>query len=416
MVITDLGPLEQAILEAVVAAEVLGLPQDCATLHRLLPGYRTHFRNVEAALSEGRPVRRWLLASGSFFVLRDRADSAVVVAAGRRRAQAAWDRRSAGVRGLSKLPWLEAVAAVGPFAQGYLPEIESPLDLVVIAEGGRADLARTALGVYRRALRRGDGGLRILVVLDADDLALEPTGSVEALLWGSLQPLVGEDAWIEFRRANPWLDKRFPNDHPVQLEVPHLLSERRLDGRLAGLRRAQVGRPKEGLLRSERRSGGLLGRLEERAVRRLGGGADLGVLGALASSAFGDYESRLEAVRTWAFDIEEAEVEEADIEEAEVEEADIEEAEVEEAEVEETELEVEETELEVEEAEVEETELEVEETELEVEDADTHSAVRGSQRERGADRRRRGGRRSTASTEEGQPGRGQGRRRSRRRG
>jgi hypothetical protein len=408
MVITDLGPLEQGILEAVVGAETLGLPQDCATLHRLLPRYRTHSRNVTSALSEGRPLRHWLLSSGPYFVLRDRANSAVVVSAGRRRARAAWAERSGAVRGLSKLPWVEAVAAVGPFAQGFLPTIDAPLDLVVIAEGGRADLARRALGIFRRARRMGDTGLRILAVLDADHLSLSPSSSVDALLWASLQPVVGAPGWEEFRSANPWLQQRFPNHYAVQPDVPALVSERRLEGRLAGLRRARLVAPSEdSLLRSELRRGGLLGRLEERASGRLGSGSDLGVLQALSPSAEADYEARLESVRTWAFEVEDEHEVAVAVEPAI-------------ADQDEVGVEVED------EAEVEaEVDVEVEDevgdqvevgAELEVGDQDevdvAGTVVRASRRVRGPDRRGRG-RRAGASPEEGQSASGQGRRRQR---
>jgi hypothetical protein len=300
------------------------------------------------------------------------------------------------------------VAAVGPFAQGFLPTIDAPLDLVVIAEGGRADLARRALGIFRRARRMGDTGLRILAVLDADHLSLSPSSSVDALLWASLQPVVGAPGWEEFRSANPWLQQRFPNHYAVQPDVPALVSERRLEGRLAGLRRARLVAPSEdSLLRSELRRGGLLGRLEERASGRLGSGSDLGVLQALSPSAEADYEARLESVRTWAFEVEDEHEVAVAVEPAI-------------ADQDEVGVEVED------EAEVEaEVDVEVEDevgdqvevgAELEVGDQDevdvAGTVVRASRRVRGPDRRGRG-RRAGASPEEGQSASGQGRRRQR---
>lgn len=403
MLTTDLGPLEQAILTAVVGAEALGLPQDSATLHRLLPSYRTHEGNVVAALAEGRPLRQWLLAAGPYFVLRDRADSAVVVSAGRRRAKAAWQERSGAVRGLSKLPWVEAVAAVGPFSQGFLPSIDRPLDLVVIAEGGRTDLARGALGLFRRASRSGEAGLRVLAVLDSDALSLTPLGPLDALLWASLQPVVGAAAWGEFRAANSWLKQRFPNSYSVQPEVPGLVSSLRLDGRLAGLRRRRIGDSTgQELMRSERRKGGLLGRLEERAAGRLGSGVDVGILGALDSSAVPDFEARIEAVRAWAFEIESPVEIEA---RAAVDEA-VEEAVAEEAVAEEAVAEVAE--------EVVSVEVETDEEVEAPEDEQQHVTVRGSRRAR-EDTHRTSARRAASSPEKGQSRRGQGRRRAGRR-
>ena len=337
------------------------------------------------------------MATGPYFVFRDRADSAVVVSAGRRRAKAAWQERSGVVRGLSKLPWIEAVAAVGPFSQGFLPTIDRPLDLVVLAEGGRADLARGALGLYRRARRSGDAGIRILVVLDADALNITPSGPVDALLWASLQPLVGAEAWDEFRAANDWLRQRFPNSYSVQPEVPGLVSSLRLDGRLAGLRRRRIGDSSgQQLMRSERRRGGLLGRLEDRASGRLGAGGDIGILGALDPSTVTDFEARTEAVRSWAFEGQEPTGLEASAGSDEVDLA-----------VDEVDLAVGEVDLAV--GEVADVEVALEAGLRE--DGQRPSVVRGSRRARGATRRR-SSRRAASAAEEGQSSRGQGRRRS----
>ncbi|MEE2828978.1 MAG: hypothetical protein VX498_07310 [Myxococcota bacterium] len=308
MLYSDLGPLEQAVLQTVVRSEALGLPSDLDDLWHFL-SYRTHRSNLESALRTGQPLRNWITASGPFYVLCDRAQSAVGVSAGRRRAEAAWEERSGLVRGLSKLPWVEAVGVVGALSWGYLPDIGDPIDLVVIAEGGRGDLARRALGLYRRARGKGASGLRVLEVLDADSLSLGPAVGIEALLWANLCPVVNEQAWEQFRLSNSWIGEQFPNLRPRSRSVPGPLSDRRLDGRLASLRRARVeasGAGGESLLQSGRRRRGLVARLEERALGRLSPGDDLGIGGTLPAGAAAGTSERLEAIATWSFEVEAA--------------------------------------------------------------------------------------------------------------
>ncbi|MEE2829253.1 MAG: hypothetical protein VX498_08695 [Myxococcota bacterium] len=314
----DLGPLERAILESVVAAEVLGLPRDVEDLHRFLPGYHTHQRNVAAALAPGRGLSNWLVRSGPYFLMRDRADSAVGVRAGSHRAASDWEDCAGLLRGMAKLPWIEAVAAIGPFAQGYQPTIGRSLDLVVIAEGGRADLARGALAAFRRAHAglgllgkpRPKQPLRVVRVLDADQLELVQPDATESTLWASLNPLIGLAAWEHFFASNSWIRDRFPNWSVRDVGVPRPVSERRLDGRLARIRRGRVSLPGNlgNLLRSEGRREGLLTQVEDRVSSRAIVGSDLGlraVLDGLEATVYGD---RLEGIKTWAFDEEPAEV------------------------------------------------------------------------------------------------------------
>lgn len=314
----DLGPLERAILESVIAAEVLGLPRDLENLHRFLPGYHTHQRNVAAALAPGRALSNWLVRSGPYFLMRDRADSAVGVRAGSHRAASDWEDCAGLLRGMAKLPWVEAVAAIGPFAQGYQPAIGRPLDLVVIAEGGRADLARGGLAAFRRAHAGlgflGTSGqkkpLRVVRVLDADQLELAKPDATEALLWASLNPLVGLAAWDHFLASNPWLRARFPNWSLRDVGVPRPVSDRRLDGRLARIRRSRISLPGNlgTLLRSEGRREGLLNQLEARFSSRAIVGSDLGVRAALDDLEATIYGDRLEGVQSWTFDEEPSEV------------------------------------------------------------------------------------------------------------
>lgn len=245
--ILDLGPLEQAVLRAVVLAESIDAPLSRASIWRTLPGYRTALPNVRAALATGAPLRSFLLEAKDRFVLQDRAPVLRGMAERQGRADALWRDLKRKMRGLCKLPWVEAVGIGGHMAWGVL-EDGAPIDLVVIAEGGRVPLARAAVRTWRKATRT-EQVIRLAAVLDADDLELA-LDDLHAAWWLlAVRPVSNEDAFHRLWQANQEAGAFFPNfDSEVTGGLPEYLLADRVDGRLARLRRSLVAQDDDGVL------------------------------------------------------------------------------------------------------------------------------------------------------------------------
>lgn len=269
--ITDLGPMEQAILKAVVHAELLGSALSAARLWRGLPGYSTHLPNVEAALADGAPLRGWVARHGELFAAIDRSAVAHGMAAASRRADARWDLVRPVVRGVAKLPWIEAVGCVGHIGRGSLDDVQAPCLLVLIAEGGRTRLAARAIDAWRRGRRAQAELFEVVEVIDSDELVQPTPSSSVALAWTSLRPVSNPAGWQSFVDANPWLATSFPcwtlgaPEHPDRS-----VADRRLDGRFAAARRALVAGRADGALLGDAERRGRLRGLEDRFERRLG--------------------------------------------------------------------------------------------------------------------------------------------------
>lgn len=309
--IHDLGPLEQAVLRALVLAECIDAPLSRASIWRTLPGYRTALPNVRAALMPGAPLRHFVVEAKDRFVLQDRAEVLRQMAVRQGRADQRWRDGKRLLRGVCKLPWIEAVGIGGRMAWGVLEDGEA-LDLVVIAEGGRVPLARAALRAWRKAAGQKDT-IRIAAVLDADDLAL-PAGDQHAAWWLlSVRPVSNEPAFHRLWSANPWAGEQFPNfDTEVTGGLPEYGLADRIDGKLAVLRRAAVASDDDGVLLTSagRRATGaedaLQGLVSSRPIARAcnewvdDSGVDV-TRGLKLGDLPADFDRRWRAVATWTF-------------------------------------------------------------------------------------------------------------------
>lgn len=248
MNMNDLGPLESAALRALAQAELIDAPLTVASLWRSLPGYTTSLPNLRAALADGAPLRNYVARDKDCFALQGRDDLLQSMGARQGASDARWRELKDVLRGLGKLPWVEAVGITGTMAWGLLDEERLPCELVIIAEGGRAPLARASVRVWRKAARLTTK-VRIAAVLDADHLAVPATGPTAAWWLLAVRPVVNAAAFQRLWAANQWAGTLFPNfDVDSTGGQPQYFLGERVDGKLAAVRRAAVTSADDGVL------------------------------------------------------------------------------------------------------------------------------------------------------------------------
>ena len=312
MELARLGPLEQAILRAVLQAEAMGSAHSLPALWCCLPNYKTGLVNVRAAVAEGTPLRRYLSASRGNFSLRDREDLLQALPRERWKGDQRWNEAVLPIRGLARLPYIEGVALAGTMAWGRQPEPGQPIELVVLAEGGRTAQASRVIGLYLRSRPAIQRMLRVVELIDCDHLERPDGGEVRALALLTLRPVVAESGFEALWTANPWLMDHFPNFRSGAFSLSSLtdpyLGERE-DGTLATLRRRVVDAASDGepaLMTTARRHGGLLGRLEEtirgRSPLLPGPGSEVSLASLLDSQVM----ARWEELATWEWPLEDA--------------------------------------------------------------------------------------------------------------
>lgn len=257
----DLGPLDQALLQAFVLADAEGLCLTAPMARRALPGFRTDLANVRAALLDGQPLRTLLAEAGGFFVLRDRAERLRELPARQHRAGSWIERYGKALVGLGKLPWVEGVAIQGPTAWGQWPIHGAPR-LAVLTEGGRAALAQRAVQAFLQ-LRFLKAARPEAFFIDVDDVEPEARGLGATFARASLLPITFGDAFAARWAAGPDA-AHFPQGGPgIQHGLALAPSQPRVDGRLAAWRRALVAPGVETAVGQRSRRPTVIDRLEE---------------------------------------------------------------------------------------------------------------------------------------------------------
>ena len=121
------------------------------------------------------------------------------------------------MRGLCKLPFVEAVAVTGSLAWGCLPDVEEPCSLVLIAEGGRVASAQGSAALYCKARGARGAELQVLRVLDADSLDFPEPGLDVGLAVAALRPVTNPEAWA---RRTPGSLSSTPTGIPGRRSFP----------------------------------------------------------------------------------------------------------------------------------------------------------------------------------------------------
>jgi len=202
-------PIGQAILQALLYADVFDYPLTADEIHRYLPGVPASAETVRAFLFDG--FARGTLVEGSgFFALADRAE---VLAVRRRReavAQRMWKRAHRYARLIAHLPFVRLVAVTGTLAVGNV-EPDDDIDLFIVTAPGRLWLCRAlVIGVVRLARLFGDELCPNYLVTERA-LEIRERNLFTARELAQMVPLFGSATYRRLRDANRWVLDYLPN-------------------------------------------------------------------------------------------------------------------------------------------------------------------------------------------------------------
>lgn len=239
MTTVALGPLERAILKTVVFADLFDYPLDGDQLGRRLMGYEAADGAVADALSDGEPLSSLVKQDAGLFFLEGRKDLVAVRARREASSQAYLATRVDAIRGMCKLPFVEAVALSGSLAHKNLMDGKRDVDLFVIFEGGRLWSGLASTWLYRN-LKGKDFCLNYAV--SAEELLLPSRSLFDAFQLLTLVPLMNLPGFEALWAANAsWTGPMFPNwSADITVEGMQDYLGGRFDGRLAMSRRERL--------------------------------------------------------------------------------------------------------------------------------------------------------------------------------
>jgi len=212
------GPLEPAIVESLLYADLFDYPLAADEIHRYLPGRAASRDALEAALTAS-VTRGELSRVDGFFTLPGR--EPIVPLRQRRQAlaRAQWARARRYARLITQLPFVRLVAVSGTLAVENV-EAKDDTDFLIVTAPGRLWLTRAlVIGVVRLARLRGDD-LCPNYLLTERSLALPRRDLFNARELVQLVPLYGSASYRALREANGWTREFLPNADAPPAGVP----------------------------------------------------------------------------------------------------------------------------------------------------------------------------------------------------
>lgn len=214
--------MADAILHAMVYADLFDYPLTTQEIHRYLPKYSTSLAAVEELLAEHDPLRDRLGSSPPFWYLRGHEHLVALRQEREALSQALWSLAWRYGRLIATMPFVHMVAISGSLAMNNVTSPRDDLDFLIVARTGRVWLARSLVTLVVHMARRAGAELCPNYVLAEHRLQQGKASLFTAHELAQLVPLYGSKTYQSLINCNDWTAYYLPN------AVPHTSSPREI--------------------------------------------------------------------------------------------------------------------------------------------------------------------------------------------
>ena len=202
------APLEAAVLQAIVYADVFDYALTVPEIQRYLVGMQASLREVEHAVEALTP--QLLQVIRGFVVLEGREHSVETRVQRAAHAALLWPKAQRYGRLISDLPFVRMVAITGALAVDNV-QPGADIDYLIVTEPGRLWLCRAVIiALVRLAQRRGDVVCPNYLISERA-LVLQERNLYTAHELTQMVPISGQTAYTCMRRLNAWTQQFLPN-------------------------------------------------------------------------------------------------------------------------------------------------------------------------------------------------------------
>ena len=199
----------QAILAAVVYADLFDYPLTIDELVRFQVGTRQSHDQIKAALAAEPLLSNSLVEESEFYALRGRENTGGLRTRRTLQSKRLWPKARAYARITAHLPFVRFVAVTGALAVenlGARPDI----DFLVVAATDRVWICRRALILLVRCARLFGDDLCPNYIISENSLTLDQRDFFTAHELAQMVPLVGRDYYRQMISSNDWAAKYLP--------------------------------------------------------------------------------------------------------------------------------------------------------------------------------------------------------------
>lgn len=229
----------EAILSAVIYADLFDYPLSCEEIHRFLPGHRAPLSTVQDQIASHPLLRERLSSLPPYWFLADR-DHLVSLRRQREAfASELWPLAWRYGHWMAAMPFVRLVAITGSLTMNNVASAGDDVDFMIVAQSGRVWLARgLAILVVRLAERAGIELCPNYVIAEST-LQIGDPSFFTAHELAQIVPLFGVSTYHRLMDSNRWMAQFLPNASPQpdgarELGRMALRGQRLLEGALGG--------------------------------------------------------------------------------------------------------------------------------------------------------------------------------------
>jgi hypothetical protein len=207
--------LAEAILRALLYADIFHYPLTVEEIHRYLVAYEATLAEVAQALAEDKTLRARVAWQGAYAMLAGQGEHAALRESRAEANQQLWAAARRYAVALAALPFVRMVAVTGSLAVYNSRDAADDIDYLIVTAPGRLWLARffAVMLTHVGHLRRVALCPNYLITLDALE---QPDRSLfTAHELAQMVPLYGLDVYTRLMEANAWARAYLPNAFPA---------------------------------------------------------------------------------------------------------------------------------------------------------------------------------------------------------
>jgi hypothetical protein len=209
----EVHDLADAILHAVIYADLFDYPLTDAQIHRYLPAWNATLSDVQRCLAEDPRLGTKLDSAHPFWFLSGR-DHLVAL---RRQREAfsvlLWRSARRYARLIATLPFVEMVAVTGSLAVNNPRSAQDDIDFLIVSRRNRVWFVRGQVVLLVRLASSLGVHLCPNYVIASHVLDFGPSTLFSAHELAQLVPLYGRALYSRILQSNPWVSSYLPNAH-----------------------------------------------------------------------------------------------------------------------------------------------------------------------------------------------------------
>lgn len=208
------GSVPEAILRAVVYADLFDYPLTDEEVHRYLPGHRIALAAVQEEMASNRQLSERLSCSPPYWFLAGRNHLVELRKEREAYARDLWPLAWRHARSMAAMPFVRLVALTGSLTMNNVISARDDVDFLIVAQRGRVWLARGLVILIVRLAQRAGIELCPNYVLAEHTLELGEPSFFTAHELAQIVPLFGGSTYQKLLDHNHWMTDFLPNAAP----------------------------------------------------------------------------------------------------------------------------------------------------------------------------------------------------------